>query len=112
VLQSEVEIVECFRRMVRQADPELHRALIGDRTLSGSWIDRAALAAAPRLGRILTEDSFASEYPVPLAPLPPWAHLTPSERRAAALLTLVPTQAQQVERLRCARRGPPRWSSS
>ena len=49
--------------------------------LVGTWIDRTAMSWARRAGQEVAERDFATQYIIPLTPLPCWQDLSPGKQR-------------------------------
>ena len=49
--------------------------------LVGTWIDRTAMFWAGRAGQEVKDRDFATQYIIPLTPLPCWQHLSPRRQR-------------------------------
>ena len=67
---------------------------LGQRELQGDWIDRTGLYRARRRGEDVTERDHLERVPVPLTPLPCWAHQGWEQRRDQARALIADIEQQ------------------
>ncbi len=84
--------------------PGVHSAwaLANGQPLKGVWIDRTTLYRANKRGKRLEKKDYETEYEVPIAPLPCWAHLDPKEvrQRVRDLVSTIEAAARERHRER------------
>ncbi len=73
-------------------------ALITGEPLRGIWIDRSGYYRARQRGDDVTLDDFTEHLELPIAPLPCWAHLDQSSRRARVLDIIREIERETAER--------------